>query len=142
MVNTGEVLGDICRMNIKNQKDSISQKLKNIADKRGTLFPLIQTEFLIERLLARIVSDQGLSDSLIFKGGYVALRIYNSPRYTIDLDALLAKAGLRETLDRIKEVSSKDIGDCAWFAFEEEIDLKTQNDGGVGRNIRKILLSF
>lgn len=119
-------------MKRNDQKISINQKLKNIAQKKDIIFSLVITEFLIERLLARILSDQNLNNSLIFKGGYVGLRVYNSPRYTVDLDALLLNANLRETLEKIKLAAAQDIGDCVWFAFEDEINLQTQGEyGGV-----------
>ncbi|MBI2519309.1 MAG: hypothetical protein HYV97_02780 [Bdellovibrio sp.] len=60
-------------MNIKEQARSITQKLVNLAQKKGVAHPLVVTEFLIERLLARIISNQKLQTSLIFKGGYVGL---------------------------------------------------------------------
>jgi hypothetical protein len=49
----------------------------------------VETVFLIERLVARLIADKKLSQNLVFKGGFVGLRVYDSPRYTIDLDALL-----------------------------------------------------
>ena len=75
--------------------------------------------------------------SIIFKGDYVALRIYESTRYTIDLDALLSKPYLKETLKQVRKAAEKDIGDTVWFRFEKEIDLKTQGEyGGIHQVFR------
>ncbi len=78
-------------MNLKDQARSVTQKLSNLAIKQGSTYQNLATEFLIERLIVRLTSNKKLYSSLIFKGGYVGLRIYESPRYTIDLDALLIK---------------------------------------------------
>ena len=117
-------------MNKKDQAQSIAMKLSNLARAENTTYQNIATEFLIERLLARITSNQKLYNSLVFKGGYVGLRVYHSPRYTIDLDALLVKSNIPETLSLVKEIAHTDIEDGAWFQFEKEIDLKTQGEYG------------
>ena len=102
-------------MKLEDQAKSIRQKLSNFSQKQGVSYQYIATSFLLERLVARIVSDSNLYKSIIFKGGYVALRIYESNRYTIDLDALLSKPHLRETLKQVKKSAEKDIGDAVWF---------------------------
>ena len=122
-------------MKLEDQAKSIRQKLSNLSQKQGVSYQYIATSFLLERLVARIVSDSKLYKSLIFKGGYVALRIYQSKRYTIDLDALLSKPHLRETLKQVKEAAEKDIGDAVWFRFEKDIDLKTQGEYGGIRQV-------
>jgi len=122
-------------MKLEDQAKSIRQKLSNLSQKQDVSYQYIATSFLIERLVARIVSDDKLYKSLIFKGGYVALRIYDSSRYTIDLDALLSKPHLKETLKQVKKVAEKDIGDAVWFRFEKEIDLKTQGEYGGIRQV-------
>ena len=70
-------------MKLEDQAKSIRQKLSNLSQKQGISYQYIATSFLLERLVARIVSDSQLYEALIFKGGYVALRIYKSKRYTI-----------------------------------------------------------
>ena len=71
----------------------------------------------------------------MFKGGYVGFRIYNSPRYTIDLDALLIESHLQKPLKRIKTAVEKDVGDGVWLRFEHTIDLQTQGLYGGTRYI-------
>ena len=122
-------------MNIKDRAISIRKRLSNLAQKHGVDYSYMATTFLIERLVVRIISDKGLHESLIFKGGYVGLRIYHSSRFTIDLDALLVKSNFRETLDAIKMAVNKDIGDAVWFKFEGEKKLKQQGDYGGIRQV-------
>ena len=122
-------------MKTRNQAVSIRKRLSNLAQKYEVNYSHVATSFLIERLVARITSDKSLYDSLVFKGGYVALRIYHSSRFTIDLDASLIKSKLEDVLNKVKTASNKDLGDSVWFKFEKEEKLKHQNDGGGVRQI-------
>ncbi len=65
----------------------------------------------------------------------MGLRVYHSPRYTIDLDALLVKSNLSNALETIKTNAQKDFNDGVWFRFQEEIDLKTQGEYGGIRQV-------
>ena len=122
-------------MSEKNNATTIAAKLSNLAKKKGTTYQSISTAFLIERLLARLVLDKTLMKVLVFKGGYVGLRVYNSERYTIDLDALLLKADISKTLTKTIAAIEADIGDGTWFALESQIDLKTQGEYGGIRQV-------
>ena len=122
-------------MKLQDQAKSIRQKLSNLSQKKDVSYQYISTAFLLERLVARIVSDNKLYKSIIFKGGYVAFRAYASTRYTIDLDAILLKSYMKETLMQIRKVVEKDFGDAVWFRFEKDIDLKTQGEYGGLRQV-------
>ena len=117
-------------MSLKDQARSISQKISNIARTRNTAYINVLTEFLIERLLVRIVSDKNLQEALVFKGGFVSLKIYSSPRYTVDLDAVLKKSNIRQTLARVRKAVEQDFGDAVWFRCESETNLTTQGEYG------------
>ncbi len=68
---------------------------------------------------------------------FVGLKIYESPRYTVDLDALLIEANIDDTLKLVKENAEKDLNDGVWFRFEEQIDLLTQGEyGGIRQSYR------
>jgi predicted nucleotidyltransferase component of viral defense system len=86
--------------------------------------------FLIERMLVRLMADSKLSDALVFKGGYVGLRIYHSPRNTVDLDAVIQKGSLTKLAEVARMAVEKDIGDGTWFRFDETVDLETQGEYG------------
>jgi predicted nucleotidyltransferase component of viral defense system len=122
-------------MSIKNQAISIGAKLSKIAKMKGVSYQIISTSFLIERLLVRILRDKSLVNNLVFKGGYVGLRVYNSERYTVDLDALLLNADVKTTLEKTTKAIQSDIGDGTWFELETQIDLKTQ---GVYGGVRQL----
>lgn len=122
-------------MTTKAKGDSIRKKLSNLAHKLDVPYRNLETVFLIERLVARLVADKKLSQHLVFKGGFVGLRVYGSPRYTIDLDALLVKANLDSSLELAKQKAESDAGDSVWFRFESQINLTTQGQYGGIRQV-------
>lgn len=109
---------------------SISDRLSSLSKKMKVAFPTLLTQFLIERLASRLLTDRELSANLIFKGGYVGLRVYKSPRYTIDLDALLRKGDLVKMVPQIQVCVEKDMDDGVWFRMDKTAQLETQGDYG------------
>lgn len=122
-------------MTTKSKGESIRQKLTALSSKLGVKYSNLETAFLIERLAARLMSDNTLSKHLVFKGGFVGLRVYESPRYTVDLDALLVKANVEPTLVLVKEQVESDLNDGVWFRFEDQVDLATQGEYGGIRHV-------
>ena len=122
-------------MSTKAKGSSVRQKLVDLSTKQGVPYPNLETAFLIERLVARLMSSEELRKALVFKGGFVGLRVYNSPRYTVDLDALLLRANLEPTLKRTKDNAELDLEDGVWFRFESQIDLTTQGEYGGIRQV-------
>jgi predicted nucleotidyltransferase component of viral defense system len=114
---------------------SITQKLLALKDRLGVRYENLLTTFLIERLLARLVATEKLRSSLVFKGGFVSMKIYDSFRFTVDLDALLLKANIEQTLEQAREAAESNLGDGVWFHFEEQIDLQTQGEYGGFRQV-------
>lgn len=115
---------------LNDQAKSVGTKLSNLARNLKVAYPKVLTEFLLERLTARLVADPALASRLIFKGGYVSLRIYDSPRFTIDLDALLTQGSLGELSVAATKAAQIDLGDAVWFRLERTVDLQTQGDYG------------
>ena len=122
-------------MNKKDQASSIRQRLLNYSTKNKIPFSSAETTFLIERLVARLVQNKPLAKELIFKGGFVGLKVHESPRYTVDLDAILKKGDSSKALTDIKKLAETDIDDGVWFRFESEINLATQGEYGGIRHI-------
>lgn len=124
-------------MTTKSKGESVRQKLTTLSKKMGVDYKDLETLFMIERLVARLIADKHLASHLVFKGGFVCLKIYESPRYTVDLDALLVKANIDETLERVKKQAEGDLNDGVWFRFESQIDLATQGEyGGIRHSYR------
>jgi hypothetical protein len=122
-------------MTTKAKGNSVRQKLTDLSKKLGVQYENLETAFMIERLVARLVADKNLSKHLVFKGGFVGLRAYNSDRYTVDLDALLLKSNIEATLKVTKEKAEEDLNDGVWFRFEDQVDLQTQGEYGGIRQI-------
>lgn len=122
-------------MTTKAKGSSVRQKLSDLSRKLAIPYQNIETLFLIERLLARLVADETLREHLVFKGGFVGLRIYESQRYTVDLDALVVRTNVEAILNRTKEKAESDIGDGVWFQFVDQIDLVTQGEYGGVRQV-------
>jgi hypothetical protein len=124
-------------MTTKAKGTSIRQKIIDLGKKLGAEPRDLETVFLIERLVARLTADKKLATHLVFKGGFVGLKIYESPRYTIDLDALLVKSNIDETLELVKKQAELDLNDGVWFRFENQTDLTTQGEyGGIRHSYR------
>ena len=122
-------------MSTKAKGHSITQRLVDLVGKTGVVFPNLVTSLLIERLVVRLVSEVKLQNTLIFKGGFVGLRVYESPRYTVDLDALLIRSNIDATLDLCRTAAEADLQDGVWFQFEDQIDLATQGEYGGIRQV-------
>ena len=122
-------------MTTKSKGSSVRQRLTDLSQKIRAPYQNLETAFMIERLVARLVADKKLGKHLIFKGGFVGLRVYESHRYTVDLDALLVNAKIESTLDLAKEKAESDLDDGVWFRFEDQIDLATQGEYGGIRQV-------
>ncbi len=83
----------------KSLATSITAQLRNLATNRKAPYSHLLTEFLIERMAARLTAVPILRKHLVFKGGFVSLKIYNSPRYTVDLDVLAEGLSLDSAVD-------------------------------------------
>lgn len=116
---------------------SIMDRLADIANKQKTPFQNIVTLFLLERMAARLTRNHELAEKLVFKGGYVGLRVFGSPRYTLDLDASVQRADLQRIVMLAKETVQADIGDGVWFRYEKEEELQTFSEyGGIRLDFR------
>lgn len=122
-------------MTTKATGSSIRQRLINLSLETGVPFQNLETAFMLERLVARLIADETLRDHLVFKGGFVGLRVYNSSRYTVDVDALVVKADVAATLKRAQEKVESDLEDGVWFRFADQVDLRTQGEYGGVRQV-------
>lgn len=67
-------------MTTKAKSDSIRKKLSNLAHKLDVPYRNLETVFLIERLVARLVADKKLSQQLVFKCGFASFRLCGALR--------------------------------------------------------------
>lgn len=124
-------------MTTKAKGTSVRQKLINLSIEIGVPFQNLETAFILERLVARLTADAELQKHLVFKGGFVGLKVYNSARYTVDVDALIVKADVESILERSKQSAETDLDDGVWYRFEDQLDLATQGEyGGIRQTYR------
>ena len=119
-------------------KTSIMARLSRLAKERHVPFQNVLTDFLIERAAVRLTRDRNLFDHLIFKGGYVSLRVYLSPRYTVDLDAVIRGLDRDAAVEKVKAAMSSSLPDEVWFQFEAVQDLVAQHDYGGVRLVYRV----
>ena len=120
-------------MNKNSLATSIAARLRNVAAAEKVRYAAVLTGFLIERAVARLTKNPHLARHLIFKGGFVSLRVYQSPRYTVDLDAVLHGLSKEEAVGYAKEAMAADLGDGVWFHFDRLDELTTQQEYGGSR---------
>ena len=118
-------------MSRKTEANRLSNAIKNLS-KQDPTRTLNELRILIamERVVARLESHPTLPEHIIFKGGFVLLKAFNSPRFTRDIDALaknLTKAKLR-TL--ITEALASDLKDGLWYGDIQFEDLPLQDGYG------------
>lgn len=124
-------------MTTKAKGTSVRQKLINLSVDLGVPYQNLETAFILERLVARLIADEELHQHLVFKGGFVGLKVYGSSRYTVDVDALVVKANVGSTLERTRVCAETDLDDGVWFRFEDQLDLATQGEyGGIRQTYR------
>ena len=115
---------------MKKSGKLIMKELLILSVENKIAFQNIQTMFLLEKMVARLTARKELFNSIVFKGGYVALRVFKSPRFTIDLDALVSGAELKKIETAAVEAIEQDIQDGAWFKYEKRSDLTTLGEYG------------
>jgi hypothetical protein len=109
---------------------SITAKLSQLSRAQDKPYDKLLTIFLLERAVARLVADSTLARCLIFKGGYVSVRVYDSPRFTTDIDAVLHGLDQTRAVEKIREQMALPFGDGTWFHCEKEQNLVTQSEYG------------
>jgi hypothetical protein len=62
-------------MTTKAKGTSIRQKIIDLGKKLGVEPRDLETTFMIERLVARLIANKKLASNLVFKGGFVGLKI-------------------------------------------------------------------
>ncbi len=107
---------------------SITAKLNSLAVQRKCSYQELLTQFFIERLVVRIVDREAVATQIIFKGGYFSLRVYNSPRYTTDIDATVKGNVFQAARSIQKAIEEFNSSDGVWFMHESDVDLQTQGE--------------
>lgn len=84
----------------------------------------------LERAIARLEHHKALAEHLVFKGGFVMLKIYDSERFTRDGDALAVGIDKEELKVLIGQAIEEDLDDGMWFGDLHVDDLEEQSQYG------------
>ncbi len=87
----------------------------------------------IERVVARLENFADLRGHLVFKGGFVLLKVLESDRFTRDLDALCKGIDKNDAQDLIREALLTDLDDGFWFGEIRVQNLEEQGKYGALR---------
>jgi predicted nucleotidyltransferase component of viral defense system len=118
-------------MNKPNYK-SINDKINNLA-KKLNIKDVNKLTILVtlERIVARLLTRNFLRENLIFSGGFVMLKTFESNRFTVDLDAIIKKISTKELNVEIESALRTDIGDgfVFWGLKDEKLDMMSGYTG-------------
>lgn len=87
----------------------------------------------LERAIARLSRNRELSEHLIFKGGFVLLKSFESQRFTRDADALAFAISKEKLKDVVIKALAEDLDDGLWFGDIKLQELTEQGEYGAYR---------
>lgn len=87
----------------------------------------------LERIVSRLALDKNLSKHLVYKGGFVLMKVLKSARFTRDLDALGIGIDKDEVRDLVPHVLGRNIDDGLWFGDIKIKELDEQGEYGALR---------
>ncbi len=116
------------------QANKIRMELTKLAS-TGETFSVNELRILLalERVVVRLTADRTLNKHLIYKGGFVMMKVLESERFTRDLDALGVGIDKNEVIQRVPIALGKDLGDGLWFGDIQVESLDLQGEYGALR---------
>ena len=117
-------------MNNEKAKE-VKRRLKQLAAEESQYhINELRVIVALERAIARIEQYKDLKNNIIFKGGFVLLKIAGSARFTRDADALAINIDKEKLKDIVCEALAQDIDDGLWFGDINVEDLQDQSEYG------------
>ncbi|MCM2280800.1 MAG: nucleotidyl transferase AbiEii/AbiGii toxin family protein [Bdellovibrionaceae bacterium] len=101
----------------------------------GDTFSVNELRILLalERIVARLTADKTLDKHLVYKGGFVLMKVLESERFTRDLDALGVGIDKNDMIELVPRTLEKDLGDGLWFGDIQVESLDAQGEYGAVR---------
>lgn len=120
-------------MNNERAKE-IQRALKALA-KGDSRFSINETRVIValERSIARLECHRDIAEHLVFKGGFVLLKMFDGHRFTRDADALAISIPKERIRALIPEALSVDLDDGLWFGDFQTLDIEEQGNYGAFR---------
>lgn len=121
-------------MSIETRANKIRSELTKLAG-AGDTFSVNELRILLalERIVARLTSDKTLDKHLVYKGGFVMMKVLESERFTRDLDALGVGIDKNDVIRLVPKALEKDLGDGLWFGDIRVESLDAQGEYGALR---------
>lgn len=92
-------------------KQKFIESIKQTSVDEGLHFNQVLAIFAYERVIIRLAQSELLHESLIYKGGLVMRLVYNSSRFTKDLDASFTKISTEKLKFLVEGSLSEDLDD-------------------------------
>lgn len=114
-------------MNKIISEQSLKDKIKVLAKKQKIDTAKFQMIVVFERVVARLLTRDFIRKNIIFSGGFVMIKSYNSERFTKDLDAIIRNVPAKKLFEEVRNALITDLGDGFhfWNIEEENLDMKS-----------------
>ena len=110
------------------KKEKLRELIIKEAEKKGLHFNQVLMIVAYERAIARLVQNESLSESVIFKGGVVMRMAYGSNRFTKDLDASFEGIAEEEMKREVIGALRTDLDDCFEFELGEWSEITSEKN--------------
>lgn len=121
-------------MNAELRANKVRAELTRLANAENTFsVNELRVILALERIVTRLTADKTLDKHLVYKGGFVLMKVLESERFTRDLDALGIGIEKDEVRRLVPKAIEKDIGDGFWFGDIKVEDLDDQGEYGALR---------
>lgn len=112
----------------------VQKRLKDLAKgDTGLHINEIRVILGLERAIARLVVNRSLEPHIVFKGGFVLLKNYESLRFTRDADALATGISKERLSELVVRALTTDLDDGLWFGDTKIQELNEQGEYGAYR---------
>ena len=112
----------------------VNKALKSFVEENSSLnLNEVRVIVALERAIARLLISSELAEHLVFKGGFVLLKRYESLRYTRDADVLAVSISKTELVTMLKNALLADLDDGFWYGDIQEQELNDQGEYGAYR---------
>lgn len=115
----------------------LNNRIKNVARTLGVDdVNRVRTIVVLERIIARLVTNSFLKEHLVFGGGFVLFKEFGSNRFTRDVDAIISGVSKDKLIQEVDIALKMDLDDGLWFERCDGVELETESGyGGYRFNI-------
>lgn len=118
----------------REKKKQINRAMKALVQKEPHFnINEVRVIVAIEHAIARLSASPDLAEHLVFKGGFVLLKSYESSRFTRDADALAVAISKEKLSALVQAALSVDLDDGLWFGDVQVQELTEQGEYGTYR---------